>query len=191
VTHLKAIIAVIIMAGVLSLPLYFYSDFLNRGRSPTKSSQILNELEKNGLKDFSLPEFETDKSFSLAQFKGQVVLLNFWATWCVPCVKEIPSMIHLAEKMQGKLVILALSQDKEASDLKAFLKAFAPYPENFHVLWDKERKVADAYGTEVLPESYVISPQLKLVRKVVGVETWDHAQAFQFFHEIYETGKAP
>lgn len=187
--HLKAIIAVLIMAGILSLPLYFYRDFLNRGRAPTRSAQILNELEKNGIKDFILPEFGTDKDFQLQQFKGKVILLNFWASWCVPCVKEIPSMMRLVEKMEGKLVVLAVSQDKEREDLKAFLRAFEPYPEGFYVLWDPEREVAKSYGTEVLPESFIISPQLKLVRKVVGVEEWDHAEALQFFNDIYAASK--
>lgn len=173
------------MAGVLSLPLYFYRDFLNKGRAPTRSAQILNELEENGIKDFILPEFDTDREFQLRQFEGKVILLNFWASWCVPCVKEIPSMMRLVDKMDSKLVILAISQDKNEEDLRAFLKAFAPYPDNFYVLWDKDRKVAKAYGTEVLPESFIISPQLKLVRKVVGVEEWDHAEALEFFNDIY------
>lgn len=173
------------MAGILSLPLYYYSDFLNRGRAPTKSATILNEIEKDGLKDFVLPEFQTENERQLMEFKGRVILLNFWASWCVPCVKEIPSMMRLVEKMKGKLVILAVSQDKQEDDLKAFLKAFEPYPEGFYVLWDRDRKVANAYGTEVLPESFVISPGMKLVRKVVGVETWDHAEAIEFFEDIY------
>lgn len=186
--HLKAIFAVIVVAGILSLPLYFYSDFLNQGRKPPRSVQILNEIEDSGIKDFILPEFQSERDFQLIEFKGKVILVNFWATWCVPCVKEIPSMMRLVEKMKGKLVILAISQDKREDDLKAFLKSFKPYPEGFYVLWDRERKVAEAYGTEVLPESFIISPQLKLVRKVVGVETWDHAEALEFFNDIYVTG---
>ncbi len=185
--HLKAVVAVLIMAGILFLPLYFYNDYLNSGRAPTKSAQILNEIEKGGIKDFSLPEFDSNRSFGLKEFEGKVILLNFWASWCVPCVKEIPSMIRLVQKMDEKLVVLAVSQDKNEDDLRAFLKAFAPYPKNFYVLWDREREIANAYGTEVLPESFIISPKLKLVRKVVGVEEWDHDEALEFFTDIYKS----
>lgn len=188
--HLKAILAVLFVAGIISLPLYFYSEFLNRGRAPTRSAVVLNEIEKDGLRDFSLPEFDSTKAYGLKDFEGKVILLNFWASWCVPCVREIPSMMRLVEKMEGKLVILAVSQDKNEADLRAFLKSFAPFPKDFYVLWDRERKVADSYGTDVLPESYIISPQLKLVRKVVGVEEWDHAEALSFFGDIYTTGGA-
>lgn len=188
--HLKAILAVVVVAGILFLPLYFYHDFLNQGRSPTPSSLILNELQKNGLKNFSLPEFETSKEHQLSQFEGQVILLNFWATWCVPCVKEIPSMMNLVRKMKGKLVVLAVAQDRSQEELKAFLKSFRPIPEGFYVLWDQHKEVAKAYGTEVLPESYVISPKLSLVRKVVGVEEWDHEEALSFFTDIYDSSHA-
>jgi len=87
------------------------------------------------------------------------------------------------------MVVLAISQDKREDDLKAFMKAFEPLPSNFKILWDPEGEVPKAYGTEVLPESYVISPELKLVRKVVGVEVWDHKEAIQFFSDIYQSSR--
>lgn len=186
--HLKALAAVIVVAGLLALPLYFYSEYLNQGRSASKSAKILNSLQKDGLKDFSLPDVDGDKTYTLNDFKGKLVLLNFWASWCAPCVKEFPSMINLVKQMNGNLVVLAVSHDSQRDDLKAFIKAFEPIPKEFVVLWDKQRVVGKEYGTEVLPESYIISPEQKLIRKVVGVETWDHPEALKFFKDLVKPG---
>lgn len=182
--HLKAVLAVIIVAGLLALPLYFYSEFLNQGQSATASAQILNALQKNGVRDFSLPNVDGKQTYTLGQFQGKLVLLNFWASWCVPCVKEFPSMIALTEKMGGKLVTIAVSQDSNEEDLRTFLKAFEPFPKDFLILWDRQKVVAKEYGTEILPESYIIGPQGNLVRKIVGVEVWDHDQALEFFNDL-------
>ncbi|HAG90754.1 MAG TPA: hypothetical protein DCL41_02720 [Bdellovibrionales bacterium] len=185
--HVKAFFAVLVVAGLLSIPWYFYQDFLNQGRAPTRSAQILNQLEKNGIKDFELTDYYSGERVQLSHFQDRVVLINFWASWCVPCVKEVPSMIQLAKKLGEKLEVLAISQDKHEDDLKAFLKGFEPFPENFRILRDPEGVISKGYGTEVLPESYIVGPGLKLVRKVVGVEVWDHDQAIQFFGDIYSS----
>src|SRR5690606_28857729 len=112
-----------------------------------------------------VPVFETQditgKNINLVDFKNKVVIINFWASWCAPCEREFPSMIRLLKEFPDDLVLLAFSHDKNMEDLESFTKAFqvTDVP-NFIVLWDKDRKLADEFGTKVLPESYLLSPGL-------------------------------
>lgn len=181
--HLRALGVVILLLAILAFPMYKYWEFLTRGMSPPPSTQMLTQMETVGVPDFSLPDL-AGKDVRLSDYQGRVVVINFWASWCAPCVKEFPSLKRLVEKMDGKLIVLAVSNDGQRADLESFLQAFGTVPAGFVVLWDKEKKVSLSYGSEALPESYIVGPSHKLIRKVAGVEQWDSANAIQFFEEI-------
>lgn len=182
--HLRAIIVVILLLCALSFPLYKYWSFLSKGMSPSSSTQLLDQMEKTGVPDFTLQDLE-GRNVNLSRLNSNtVVIVNFWASWCAPCVKEFPSLKALVEKMNHKVKVLAVSNDNERADLESFLKAFGQVPEDFIVVWDKDRKISELYGTQVLPESYIIKPGLKLVRKVAGFDEWDSPMALQFFTDI-------
>jgi cytochrome c biogenesis protein CcmG, thiol:disulfide interchange protein DsbE len=182
--HLRALGVVAILLALLAIPLSMYWDFLTRGMSPPPSTQIVTDMEKNGIPDFTLPDVN-GKPVTLSMITDKrIVVVNFWASWCGPCVKEFPSLKRLVEKMDGKLVVLAISNDHEKADLDSFLKSFGPSPHDFIVLWDKDKKVSDLYGTEVLPESYIVGPNRKLIRKVAGVDDWSAPHALEFFQEL-------
>lgn len=118
---------------------------------------------------FSLPT--QDHAVSLDQLKGKVVLLNFWATWCPSCVREIPSLNALYQKMKGKdFTILAVSLDEEGwSVVDAFQKKT---PLEMTVLLDRKGDVASLYGTYQLPESYLIDKKGFVVQKYIGPQDW-------------------
>lgn len=181
----KALGVVVLTAGALSIPLYSYWEFLTRGMRPPEATQILNELEKSGIPNFTLPDLN-GHPVSFEAFKGKLVLVNIWATWCAPCVKEFPSLKGLVEKFNGELVVLAISHDRNKEDIESFVRAFGKIPENFILLWDQEKAVDKIFGTEALPETYIVSPQGKLLRKVAGDTTWDDAMAVEFFKDILE-----
>ncbi|HMN69677.1 MAG TPA: TlpA disulfide reductase family protein, partial [Bdellovibrionales bacterium] len=143
----------------------------------------LNDLERDGVPDFTLKDL-SGADVSLSQFAGKIVLVNIWATWCAPCVKEFPSLQNLVKKMSGKLVVLAVSYDKNKEDIETFVKAFGGTPENFVIVWDKERTTSPLFGTDVLPETYILSPERKLVRKIAGETSWDTPQALEFFEAV-------
>jgi thiol-disulfide isomerase/thioredoxin len=178
----KGALAVLITAGVLSVPLYMYWEYLTKGMRPPAATLKLNDLEK-GVPDFSVAGLD-GKAIHLKDFRGKLVLVNIWATWCAPCVKEFPSMKRLVQTMGGELVILAISYDRHREDIDAFIKAFDGVPDNFHIAWDKERKTTEIFGTDVLPETYIISRDGKLIRKIAGEATWDQPMAIQFFKEL-------
>jgi thiol-disulfide isomerase/thioredoxin len=127
------------------------------------------------------------KEISLKQFQGKIVILNFWASWCGPCVEEFPSLVRLAETMKGKVEVVAVSEDSAKEDIETFLKSF-PKTQNpyFHIVWDKDRSIGQLYDAERLPESYIADKNLKLSKKVVGSISWDTKEAFKFIKELNE-----
>lgn len=171
------------MAAFLSVPMYFYWEYLTRGMRPPQATLMLADMEKNGVPDFTLTDL-AGQPVSLSRYKDKVVLINFWATWCAPCVKEFPSLQRLVKHFRGDLIVLAISYDRQREDIDTFIKAFGGTPEGFVVLWDKERVTSTLYGTDVLPETYILNREHKLLRKIAGEATWDEPMALQFFSEI-------
>lgn len=178
----KGLIAVLVTAGVLAVPLFKYWEFLTAGMRPPESTRRLDELEK-GVPDFAVKALDGTE-ISLSSLRGKVVLVNLWATWCAPCVKEFPSLQGLVRKMKGKVVVLAVSHDRSREDLDTFVKTFGSIPEGFLIAWDPEKKTGEFFGTEVLPETYIISKDGKLVRKIAGETTWDDQMALRFFEQL-------
>ena len=102
--------------------------------------------------------------------KGEVVLLNFWATWCPPCRKEIPSMIELHKKLSSQgLKIIAVSVDKNRDDLESFVKE---YQVPFQVLHDADSVAARQYGVFRFPETFLIDRKGRVHRHMVGEMEW-------------------
>jgi thiol-disulfide isomerase/thioredoxin len=183
--RIRGLIAVIIVGALLSIPMYFYWNFLTKGMSPPETTLTLNRLEKEGVPDFSLKTLD-GHDVSLKQFKGKLLLINIWATWCGPCVKEFPSLQKLVEKFQGKVVVWAISYDHNEEDIRTFIQAFGGLPKDFIISWDKERVTSKLLGTEELPETYILSPEQKVIRKVAGETKWDDPMAISFFLDILE-----
>ncbi len=179
---LRGIFAVLVTAGLVAIPIYYYWGFLTRGQQPSVSTLRLNQLEKEGVPDFSFPGLD-GKEISLSQFKGKAVLVNLWASWCAPCVKEFPSLKGLVEHFKGQLVVLAISHDHSRDDLDSFIKAFGEVPKDFVIVWDKERKSGELFGTDQLPETYILNKEHKMVRKIAGEQVWNDPMALDYFKE--------
>ncbi len=127
--------------------------------------------------DFTLPALD-GKKVSLSQFKGKVVLLNFWATWCGPCKAEIPGFVELQAQYKNDLVILGLSVDDPADKAKAFADQYkVNYP---MVLGLGHDEIQDAYGPIYgIPASFLISRDGKVCKRHLGI-----APKSQFEREI-------
>ena len=131
-------------------------------------------------KEFTVQD--SDHQVSLNQFRGQVVVLNFWATWCPPCNQELPSIMDMQNRLRGRgVVVLGVSIDVDGDAYHRFLKERSV---NFVTVRDPEQKVADMYGTSMWPESYVIDRQGVLRRKVVGPINWDSSDVMEFLSQL-------
>ena len=123
----------------------------------------------------------------LSDYRGKVILINFWATWCGPCRDEMPSIQGLKEKLAGwPFVVLAVNLDEPESRIKRFLTEMKV---DFTVLLDPERKVARAWEARILPASFVIGPDGRIRYSLVGEINWDHEQVVSRIAELLPTGK--
>ena len=134
--------------------------------------------------DFTFPGLD-GKMVSLNDFRGKVVFLNIWATWCPPCRDEIPSMQRLYQKLKGEdFIILAVSIDKSGVETVApFVKE---YKMSFPVLLDKAGKIETLFGTTGTPESFIIDKQGVLDKKTIGPREWDSPEAMLYFKDLIE-----
>jgi thiol-disulfide isomerase/thioredoxin len=107
----------------------------------------------------------------LADYRGQVVLVNFWATWCEPCREEMPAMQRLQQRLAGKpFVVLAVDFGEGEPRVKGFLEKL-PLP--FTFLLDRDGSAARAWRVRVLPVSFLIDPDQKIRYSAVGDAAWD------------------
>ncbi len=120
--------------------------------------------------DFLLP-LTDGRSFRLAEQRGKVVLVNFWATWCPPCREEMPAMQRLWEhqKDQG-FVLVAVSVDVDPKLVKPYL---AQHKLSFPVALDSKMQLANAYGVRALPSSFIVDPQGHVAALALGPRPWD------------------
>lgn len=125
----------------------------------------------------AVPDFELlgsdGKLYRLSDFRGNLILLNFWATWCPPCLEEMPSMEGLNQRFKAKsFMIIAASVDESIQTLDTFFSKIGRKP-SFLVLMDNYRDISlKIFGTEKFPESFLISPEGRLLERYVGARDW-------------------
>ena len=122
------------------------------------------------------PDFEVlnaeGKKVTLRSLRGKPVLLNFWATWCAPCVEEMPSLENLHKRVGNDLTMAAVSVDEDW----AAVKKFFPHGTSLPVYLDSSKEVPKRYGTEKYPETFLIDSQGYL-RQLLYQVKWDGAEA--------------
>lgn len=128
--------------------------------------------------DFSLKTLD-GRTVTLSQFRGKVVFLNFWASWCPPCRAEMPSMERLNEVFAGKdFVMLAVNVEQDRGAVQAFLD---DHPHAFSVLLDPQAKAQNLYQVYRFPETFLIDRQGRIVERYLGARDWS---AVGFLREI-------
>lgn len=134
--------------------------------------------------DFVVQDLDGNE-VKLSDFRGKVVVLNFWATWCPPCITEWPQVHQLAERLaeDTDVVVIALSVDEERSLVEPFLARMALGETKVKVLWDPEpearRKTNLAYGTTKMPDTFVIDEAGVLRHVFVNARKWGSPTAIQ------------
>ncbi len=130
--------------------------------------------------DFSLQD--SDHTVTLSQFRGHVVLLNFWATWCAPCIEETPSLVRMQARFKDKgVVVLAVSIDADDAAYHKFLK---DYSVNMVTVRDEAKKAATLYGTFGWPETYVIDRNGVVRRKFIGPVDWNSPEITDYLSKL-------
>jgi peroxiredoxin len=131
--------------------------------------------------DFSVPALPSGW-LHLKNYRQQIVVLHFWATWCLPCVEETPSLEQFAEKMRGQgVMVLSVSVDENLKALQDFMqKDHISFP----VGRDPDRTLAARYGTWQFPETYILDRRGRLAEKIPGPTDWDDPRLQNFVLDL-------
>lgn len=167
---------------------YLFAVWSQNSRPQTAEERLrfLDQLETQGAPELQMTDL-AGKTISFKDFQGKVVVLNFWASWCSPCLEEFPSMIKLFDNFGSEAIILAVSQDSNRADIDAFLKAFKGFNKpGIHIVYDEDKKIGSAFEVDRLPESFVFGPSGKLVKKIVGSINWYSEESKAYIRSLLD-----
>jgi peroxiredoxin len=118
----------------------------------------------------------------LSDLHGKVVILNFWASWCPPCIEETPALMQLQQRIASRNgVVLGVSIDEDEA---AYQKFLAEKHINFPTYRDPTQKIANDYGTSMWPETYIIDRKGVILRKIIGPQDWNSPEMLRYFDAI-------
>ncbi|MFH1129694.1 MAG: TlpA disulfide reductase family protein [Pseudomonadota bacterium] len=183
---LKRVLGYGILLGIMGL---LFTQFFFALSSPLKNdSSPCSLLDPEFLaikaQDFSLPDLKGNPR-KLSNSLGEVVLLHFWATWCPPCVEELPSLVLLQAQMRRrKFRLVTVSVDEDAAVVEKFFAAYKlPM---LPVLLDPTKKTAASFGTEKFPETYLIDKNGIIQYRFVNKRDWNAPSARACIESILE-----
>ncbi len=177
-----------IMAPVLIMLIWAFSVRLTS--EPTREENLPPVAAGEPAPQFTFP-FLNGGTASLSDYRGKLVLVNVWATWCPPCIEEMPDLENLSVLMKRDGVpfeILGVSIDALGGDpVRKWVDRFGL---TFPILLDPRGKIKKLYRTTGVPETFIVDPQGKLVQKIIGPRKWDAPRMVSYLKRIYrESGE--
>ena len=133
----------------------------------------------------SAPDFtvqDAQNKITLSQYRGQVVVLNFWATWCAPCVEEVPSLVEMQRRMKAKgVTVLAVSVDVDENAYRQFVR---DHSVNLLTVRDPDQKSNSLFGTSKFPETFIVDRNGVMRRKFIGAVDWTEPEILDFLSKL-------
>ena len=167
--RLTIIIVLLVLAGFAG---YIYSNL------PTTTSVVTGDVAP----DFKLEDTKGNQ-VSLSDLRGKVVMVNFWATWCPPCIEEMPSMERLNEAMaEDDFVLLAINTEKNGRSVVPPFLNKTPY--TFPILYDDKGDVQKQYGVYKFPESFIIRKDGTVDQKIIGPLDWSSPKTIAYLKSL-------
>jgi thiol-disulfide isomerase/thioredoxin len=163
-------IVMVKMLFVLLIALSVNTFSFDKNEINTKSNNVeyaVLKIDDNKAPDFTLKSFD-GKTVKLSDYKGKVVIIDFWATWCPPCRKGIPDLISIQNEYKNDVVIIGISLDSEKTlkDVPGFVKS---YGINYPIVYGDEKVVTAYGGIEGIPTAFVVDKKGNVVDKHVGL----------------------
>lgn len=176
--HLRALAVVFVVAiGLVGA-------FVWWEKNRFEPAPVAGEMQK-------IPDFETRTlagvEVSPETYRGSVLIVNFWASWCAPCVEEVPSLVQLSKTLEGKVRILAISSDASVDEINVFLKSFPEFSApRVDLVHDQPPgfPLTKTFGVGRLPESYIFDGEGKFVRRVIGTIDWATPDAISYMKSL-------
>ena len=129
--------------------------------------------------DFTLQD--ADRKVALHDLRGKIVVLNFWATWCPPCLEEMPSLVRMQSELKDRVVVLAVSVDDDERSYHTFLKKNSV---DLLTVRDPQQKSNELYGSFKFPETYIIDRNGVVQRKFIGPVDWTSADIKDYLNKL-------
>lgn len=182
--------------GVVVLSMVAITTLLNhhlQAAGPHPELELVQAFPGAQIAQGPAPDFQLQRRdgsiATMADFKGKVVFLNFWATWCPPCREEMPDMEKLAADLRfDRFEMVAVSSDESWAEIDAFAQGFEDQLQGMTVLLDTEKRLASQYGTEKYPETYIIDPQGRLRMRFVNKQPWTQPEIARYLNWLANGG---
>ncbi|MEM7647298.1 MAG: TlpA disulfide reductase family protein [Pseudomonadota bacterium] len=178
----------LVLALSVGIGVAYWNSQTWNAQSLPESYKVLSDLESKGIyQDDTLEFFDLEqKKLKLVDYKGKVVILSFWATWCEPCVDEFPSFIKLLDAYPEKIVLIAISHDDEEKDVREFVSAFQGYRQNLVLVMDKDKRMSRSFKVDRLPEGFIFDREGKLLKKIIGIQDCNQLGLYSAFMQVPE-----
>jgi cytochrome c biogenesis protein CcmG/thiol:disulfide interchange protein DsbE len=173
-TTMRKVFTGITLGAVAGLLIIFAAPSYNNGEASVAGSVAKQfTFDLNG------------KQMQLSDLRGKIVVLNFWATWCPPCVDETPSLIALQKEIAPhNATVLGVSVDDDSQAYHQFLQ---DHKIDFPTFRDPSEKIAAEYGTHMWPETYVIGRDGRIVRKFIGEQDWTSPAMTSYIQSLFQS----
>jgi peroxiredoxin len=139
------------------------------------------ELRMIGSKAPDFTVTDSDRTVSLHDLHGKIIVLNFWTSWCEPCIEEMPSLVQMQKRMAPKVAVLAVSTDKNDNAYHDFL---VRHQIDLLTVRDAAEKSSHLYGTTGQPETFIIDSGGTIRRKFVGPVNWTSPEIIDYFDKL-------
>lgn len=170
-----------LLMGLLAASVSVYADW----QQPELSYNLTPVTKVVPANDFELPDMD-DKVIKFSDYRGKVVLLNFWATWCPPCVREMPSMERLQQHIGNEnFSVVAINQMEDVDQVFAFTGQLDIDP-TFEILFDSTSKVSQSYAVRGLPTTYLIDKRGNIRYRAVGGRDFNHPEVVKIINQLIE-----
>lgn len=171
------------ITSLLLLCLGSLSMALSAADAMPKLSTTLTAVPPVAAPDFTLYDMD-ETAHTLSALRGNVVLVNFWATWCPPCRKEMPSLEFLYQQYQDRgLKVLAVNQWEEPDHVFSYMGELDVYP-TFPIVFDRKSQISERFGVRGLPTSFIIDRQGRIIYRAIGGREFNHPDVVKLIEAL-------
>jgi len=176
ITHIRILPSI----GVLFISLYC--------TAMLSANQVIAPMSRPVLAPSFHLEDPDRNAYQLSDFRGKVLIVNFWASWCTPCLEELPALNRArAALKQEEVAMLAINLGEDLEAVTAFID---DYPIDFTVLLDRHGTISQRWQVTGMPTTFVVNPRGELVYRIVGKRKWDSEEILGLIRELISTGRS-